>query len=287
MMQSESMNRSIGAGAPVIGNSFSRRAQAAVQAGVLFFSLAGTSMAHTSSTPTLGSYNNIGIEPHLGAQVPLNLKFQDESGQTVTMGSYFDKKPVILSLVYYGCRMMCTLTEYGMVNALKQIPGSIGDQYDILTVSFDPREKSDVAMLNKKTYVGLYGRPSAPQGWHFLVGDVPSIHALTDAVGFHYEYMAEIDLFSHPTGIMILTPTGKVSSYFYGIEYRAQELEAAIIDASNEKIATPGQINARMHNGVAGGANPSSADSATKPQCPAPAMNHPVAPAVTVPAANQ
>ncbi len=287
MMQAASMDRPLGAAGPVFHPGFGRRAKAAAQASVLFFSLAVTVMAHSNSTPALGSYPNVGIEAHLGTQVPLNLKFQDENRQTVTLGSYFDKKPVILSLVYYGCRMMCTLTEYGMVNALKQIPDSIGDQYTIVTVSFDPREKPDVAMLNKKTYVALYGRPSAQHGWHFLVGDVPSIHALTGAVGFHYQYLADIDLFSHPTGIMILTPTGKVSSYFYGIEFRAKDIQTALMDASNEKIATPAEINARMDKGVAGGGATPAVSCPTKPQTTAPTANHLLAPSGSAPEVRQ
>ena len=142
MMQTVNQDRPVGAAAPVLRNEFSRRAKAALQVGVIFLALAGTAMANTNHTPTPGrSGGDIGIHPRLGNQVPLDLKFQDETGQTVTLGSYFEGKPVILSLVYYGCRMMCTLTQYGLVHALKEIPDNIGDQYLVVTVSFDPAGK--------------------------------------------------------------------------------------------------------------------------------------------------
>jgi protein SCO1/2 len=243
------------------------RSKAVLQAGVILFSLAGRALASQNGAPGKNAAGNIGIEQHLGNQVPLDLKFQNEAGQTVTLGSNFDNRPVILSLVYYGCRMMCTLTEYGLVNALKEIPGSIGDQYSVVTVSFDAREKPELAALNKKTYTELYGRPGAQKGWHFLVGSEPSIHALTEAVGWHYQYLADIDLFSHPTGIMVLTPSGRISNYFYGIEFRAQDLRMALEDAAREKIATPETIKARLQNGVAGGGSVPAANDSAKPKC--------------------
>lgn len=230
----------------------------AIQAAVMLLAL--TTAASAKVTPTVTSAaSTVGIEQRLNNQVPLDLKFRDETGQTVILGSYFGRTPVILSLVYYTCPMMCTEEEHGLVNTLRDLQSSVGDQYQVLTVSFDPRERPELAMNQKNIYVGLYGRPGANQGWHFLVGDEASIHALSQAVGFHYQYMPDIDIFSHPTGIMVLTPKGKVASYFYGIQYPAEGLHAALVDAAEEKIASPAEIDRRLQKGVAGGGTPPAA----------------------------
>jgi len=181
----------------------------------------------------------VGIDQRLNNQVPLDLKFRDETGQAVTLGSYFGKKPVILSLVYYSCPMLCTMAENGLLNALRDVKFNLGEQYEVVTVSIDPSETPAMAMGKKAVYVGLYGRPSAKQGWHFLVGDEPSIRALAQAVGFHYNYIPETRQFAHATGIIVLTPQGKVSRYFYGILYPSRDIRLALVEASNEKIGNP------------------------------------------------
>lgn len=162
-----------------------------------------------------------------------------QGGQTVTLSSYFGKKPVILSLVYYTCPMLCTMAENGLLNALRDVTFNIGEQYEVVTVSIDPTETPEMAMGKKAVYVGLYGRPGAKQGWHFLVGDEPSIRALTQAVGYHYNYIPETKQFAHATGIVVLTPQGKVSRYFYGILYPPRDIRLALVEASNEKIGSP------------------------------------------------
>jgi len=167
------------------------------------------------------------------------LKFRDETAQTVTLGSYFGKKPVILSLVYYSCPMLCTMAENGLLNALRDVKFNIGEQFQVVTVSIDPSETPEMAMGKKAVYVGLYGRPGAREGWHFLVGDEPSIRALAQAVGFHYNYIPETKQFAHATGIIVLTPQGKVSRYFYGILYPSRDIRLALVEASNEKIGNP------------------------------------------------
>ena len=181
----------------------------------------------------------VGIDQRLNNQVPLDLKFRDETGQTVTLGSYFGKKPVILSLVYYTCPMLCTMAENGLLNALRDVNFNIGEQFEVVTVSIDPTETPEMAMGKKAVYVGLYGRPGAKQGWHFLVGDEPSIRTLTRAVGFHYNYIPETRQYAHATGIIVLTPQGKVSRYFYGILYPSRDIRLALVEASNEKIGNP------------------------------------------------
>jgi protein SCO1/2 len=262
-----------------VRKGFLRRASVAAEASLFFFGLAMTAKAQDKSEMAPAQSRGVGIEQRLNNQVPLDLKFRDETGQTVTLGSYFGREPVILSLVYYGCRMMCTLTEYGLVNALRDVQFNIGDQYRVVTVSFNPKDDPDVAMAQKTTYTGLYGRPGAKQGWHFLVGDEHSIHALAQAVGFQYKYMPDIDLYDHPTGIMVLTPKGKVASYFYGVQYRAQDIHQALVDASNEKIANPEDMERRLQKGVAGGgASPAVVCPATTSKSTAPLANHPPAP---------
>lgn len=211
----------------------------AAQLGLLFLSVAVVAAAQDNASVTPPQLRGVGIEQRLNNQVPLDLKFRDETGQTVTLGSYFGKKPVILSLVYYSCPMLCTMAENGLLNALRNVKFNIGEQFQVVTVSFDPSETSAMAMGKKAVYVGLYGRPGASEGWHFLVGDEPSIRALTQAVGFHYNYIPETKQFAHATGVMVLTPQGKVSRYFYGIQYPSRDIRLALVEAASEKIGNP------------------------------------------------
>jgi protein SCO1/2 len=181
----------------------------------------------------------VGIDQRLNNQVPLNLKFRDENGQPVILGSFFGKKPVILSLVYYSCPMLCTMAENGLLNALRDVKFNISEQFEVVTVSIDPTESPEMAMGKKAVYVGLYGRPGAKQGWHFLEGDEPSIRALAQAVGFRYNYIPETKQYAHATGIIVLTPQGKVSRYFYGILYPPRDIRLALVEAASEKIGNP------------------------------------------------
>jgi protein SCO1 len=236
-----------------------RRAAKAAQLSLLILSVAVSARAQAPAQPS-----GVGIDLRLNSQVPLDLKFRDETGQTVTLASCFGKKPVILSLVYYSCPMMCTLTEHGLVDALRDVQLSLGRQYEVVTVSFDSRERPEMARRQKATYVGIYGRPGAGDGWHFLVGDQSSIVALAQAVGFRYEYSREIDQFNHPTGIMVLTPQGKVSRYFFGIQYAAQDVRQALVDAAVGKIANPAAMAQMLQKGYAAGGSSPAADGAGK-----------------------
>ena len=225
--------------APIGRMDIVRRVGVAAQLSLFLFSLAVGAAAQDNAAILPQQLRGVGIDQRLNNQVPLDLKFRDETGQTVTLGSYFGKKPVILSLVYYTCPMLCTMAENGLLNALRDVTFNIGEQYEVVTVSIDPTEKPDMAMGKKAVYVGLYGRPGAKQGWHFMVGDEPSIHALAQAVGFHYNYIPETRQFAHATGIIVLTPQGKVSRYFYGILYPARDIRLALIEAASEKIGNP------------------------------------------------
>src|SRR5262249_28900556 len=151
-----------------------------------------------------------------------------EAGQSVRLGDYFDGKPVILVLAYYRCPMLCTQVLNGLVDGLRGVPFNAGEQFRVVTVSFDPREQPELAAAKRESYVESYGRPQATTGWHFLTGGQDSIDRLTRAVGFRYAYDPKLDQFAHASGIMVLTPDGKIARYFYGIRYASRDLRLAL-----------------------------------------------------------
>lgn len=181
---------------------------------------------------------DIGIDQLLNNQVPLDLEFRDETGRTVKLAEYFKDKPVVLSLVYYNCPRLCTQVLNGLLGALKSLPMSPGNEFVNLTVSFDPRETPDLAAAKKSEYLKRYNRPGSEAGWHFLTGDEAAIKALTKAVGFRYIWDSVTKQYGHASGIMILTPQGKLSRYFYGIEYAPRDLRFGVIDASAGKVGS-------------------------------------------------
>lgn len=205
------------------------------------FALRGTA-ATVNSAPAANMpelFRNVGIDQELNHQVPLDLVFRDSTGKDVRLQSYFGQKPVILVLVYYSCPMLCTLVLNNLVHSLKDMKFNLGQQYEVVTVSFDPTETAELAAAKKAVYVTIYNRPGAAAGWHFLTGDEESIEELTQAVGFHYHYEAQIQQYIHATGIMILTPQGRIARYFYGVRYPADSLRLALVEASNGKIGSP------------------------------------------------
>ena len=167
----------------------------------------------------------IRFDQKIGAQIPLGAAFRDETGRSVRLGDYFGRKPVVLVLGYYGCPMLCTLVSNGMVESFHDLKSNVGEQFDVLHVSVSPTEKPELAAAKKREYLRHYGRPGAENGWHFLTGDEPAIHQLADAVGFRYAYDPVAKQYAHPSGFMVLTPRGQVSRYFFGIDFRAEELE--------------------------------------------------------------
>lgn len=175
-------------------------------------------------------------EEHPGGQIPLDLTFKDETGKTVKLGDYFGSKPVVLSLVYFSCPMLCPMTLQGLADSLKQLRFDIGKDYNVLTVSFDPHDTPKVAAQKRAIYLARYGRPKDNSGWHFLTGDQKEIHQLTEAVGFHYVYNPKKKQFAHPTGVVVLTPKGKIGRYFFGIDYSPVDLRLGIVDASHGKV---------------------------------------------------
>lgn len=181
----------------------------------------------------------VGIDQKLGAPLPLDLTFRDERGETVQLQQYFGEKPVILSFVYYECPMLCTQVLNGLLESLRTVSFDVGKQFEIVTVSFDPGETPKLAADKKASYVKQYKRAGAEQGWHFLTGDTASIRQLTQAAGFRYTYDPATDQFAHASGIMVVTPQGKMARYFYGIEYSGRDLRLALVEAAENKIGSP------------------------------------------------
>lgn len=185
---------------------------------------------------------DVSFDQKLNAQLPLDLLFRNENGETVKLGDYFGKKPIVLSLVYYECPMLCTQVLNGMVSAFKVLAFKPGQEFDVITVSFDPREKPALAAAKKKTYIGYLPegkRDSAANGWHFLTGDPESIKRLTDSAGFRYHFDETTNQFAHASAILVATPEGKLARYFYGIEYSPKDLRLGLIEASQNKIGSP------------------------------------------------
>jgi protein SCO1/2 len=182
---------------------------------------------------------NVGFEPQLNAHLPLNLAFRDEAGRHVQLGEYFVQKPVLLALVYYGCPMLCNQTEQGVVGALRMLSFNPGRDYQVVFVSFDPRESPDMAAQKKESAMTHFRRPETASGWHFLTGSKESIDALTQGANFRYSFDQKSNLFAHASGILLLTPDGRISRYFYGVEFPARDIRLGLVDASAGRIGTP------------------------------------------------
>jgi protein SCO1/2 len=179
---------------------------------------------------------NVGIEQHLDGQVPPDLTFVDDTGRTVKLGDYFGTRPLILNLVYYNCTMLCGEALTGLTGAMKMVKFDVGKEFEVVTVSFNPQETPEIAAAKKKDYLARYGRPGAASGWHFLTGPPESINALTKAVGFQYQYDPKIKQYAHATAIMVLTPQGRISRYFYGVDFPPKDLRMGLVEASQGKI---------------------------------------------------
>lgn len=182
--------------------------------------------------------SGVGFEPQLGDNVPLDIELRNEAGETVQLRDYFGKRPVVLSLVYYECPMLCGQVMNGLVRSLRALKYDIGDEYSVLTVSFDPREGPELARQAKETAVGIYSRPGAEDGWHFLTGDETQVRRLADAVGFRYRWDEPTQQYVHGAGIMLLDENGKQTHYFNGIEYPARDIELGLVSASEGDIGT-------------------------------------------------
>src|SRR5688572_7945476 len=198
----------------------------------------GLAQAGEPASAKPGVLARVGIDQRIGEQIPLDLPFTDETGRAVRLGDYFGKRPVILALVYYECPMLCTQVLNGLVSALGVMNFEPGREFDVVAVSFNPKEGPGLASQKKANYLQRYGRPHTAGGWHFLTGPEESIKKLTQAVGFRYEYDADIQQFANGAGIEVLTSHGIISKYFYGIEFSARDIRLGLIEASEERIGT-------------------------------------------------
>jgi len=196
------------------------------------------------STGLPAALRDVGIDQKLDQQLPLELMFKDEAGQSVKLGQYFGQKPVVLAFVYYDCPMLCTQVLNGMLESFRVLPFTIGKEYDVVTISFDPRETPQLAEAKKQKYVGFLPskmQADANAGWHFLTGDAENIKRITDAVGFKYHYDEATKQFAHASGIMVATPQGKLSRYYYGISYSARDLRLGLVESAENKIGGPAE----------------------------------------------
>ncbi len=182
---------------------------------------------------------NVGFEPPLNGQMPLDLAFRDETGRNVQLREYFGQKPVVLAFVYYGCPMLCDQVEQGVVGVLRMLSFNPGRDYEVVFVSFDSRETPQMAAEKKKKALARFRRPETDSGWHFLTGSQESIDAATKAANFRFSFDAKSSLFAHASGVMVLTSDGRISRYFYGVEYPGRDMRLGLVDASSGRIGTP------------------------------------------------
>lgn len=182
--------------------------------------------------------NEVGIDQQLGTQLDLSLEFRDETGASVQLSEYFHKKPVVLVPVYFTCSSLCPMTLNSLMQALRVIQFNAGKDFEVVAFSFAPNESATMAASAKARYVRDYRRPGTAEGFHFLTGDEKSIRALTNNIGFHYTWDNTSRQWAHATGIMVATPQGKLSQYFYGLEYSARDLRFSMIQASQESIGS-------------------------------------------------
>jgi protein SCO1/2 len=204
---------------------------------VLFFTL--TTLRAESVEAQKAVLKKVDFVQKLNAQLPLEASFRDEAGNTVALKQYFGDRPVILVPIYFQCPLLCSETMNGLLRALRSVSFDAGKEFRVVAFSFDPKDTPADALAKKKQTLLRYGRPHAEDGWTFLTGDANAIAALTDRIGFHFAYDDELKQYAHSTGIIVVTPQGKLARYFYGVEYSAKDLRLALIEASHEKIGSP------------------------------------------------
>jgi protein SCO1/2 len=181
----------------------------------------------------------IGLDQRLNAQIPLDLPFHNEAGKAVQLGDYLQDKPVILTLAYFDCPNLCPLVLEGLVKAMRVLRLELGEDFDVVTVSIDPRDTPTTATEAKHNYLKRYGRSHASAGWHFLTGEADAIARLAQTVGFRYTYDPQQQQYAHASGIMVLTPQGRVARYFYGVEFPPRALRLGLVEASQNAIGSP------------------------------------------------
>ena len=203
--------------------------------GLVFALILALALARAHDNTRPAALREVAFDQKLAEQVPLDLSFRDERGNEVRLSDYFGRKPVIVNFVYYKCRDLCPLLLDGLVRSLRALSFDIGNQFAVLTVSFDPHDSAALADAKNKEFLARYARPGAADGWHFLTGTEDSIRKTNRAVGFHYNYDAQTGEFAHATGIVLLTPAGKISRYYYGIDFSPRDLRLGLIEAAEAR----------------------------------------------------
>jgi len=181
---------------------------------------------------------SIGFAPKLDAVIPGTPAFRDETGKEVHLGDYYGKRPVVLAFVYYQCPSLCDELQHGLAGSLKMLSLQPGSDYDVVVLSFDPKDTPEIAAAKKKETMSRYGRPETAAGWHYLSGSQESIAQVTEAANYHFRYDAKNALFAHASGILLLTPAGHISRYFYGVDFSPRDVRLGLVEASAGKIGT-------------------------------------------------
>jgi protein SCO1/2 len=205
-----------------------------VRALSLAAALASASPAFAQERPTL--LRDVGFDQRLDQTVPGDITLRDEAGREVRLRDYYGRRPLVIALVYYECPMLCTMTLNGLVSAMNAIPFDAGREYDVVTVSFEPRETPELAAAKKAAYLKRYARPGGEAGWHFLTGEPADLARLTSALGFRYAWDEERRQYAHPSGVVVLTPDGRIARYLFGIEYAPKDLRFALVEASEGRV---------------------------------------------------
>jgi protein SCO1 len=218
-------------------SSADKRLMVLLAVATLLTGISAFAQTNSATPPTLPG--KVAIAQKLNAQLPMDLMLRDETGRVVRLGQYFNhERPVLLNFMYYRCPMLCPMVMDGIANGLTELRFDIGKEFDVVTVSMDPRDTPEQAAVKKEQYVKRYGRFGAANGWHFLTGPESAIKRLTNTVGFQYAYDIKMDQFAHGTALIAVTPQGRVSRYLYGFEYKARDLRLALVEASAGKIGT-------------------------------------------------
>ena len=204
----------------------------------LFFAITFAAAAALARPPLPPALQGIGIDQHLNAQLPLDTAFRDESGRVTQLGAYFGRRPVLLALVYYTCPMLCNQILTGVAAGLRPLSLRPGRDFDVVAISINPAETPSDAAAKRDFVTRRYSSKAGTGGWHFLVGDQAAIHRVAEAVGFHYRYDPASKMFFHASGVMAVTPQGKLARYFYGVDYEPKDLKLGLIEASNNKIGS-------------------------------------------------
>ena len=181
---------------------------------------------------------DVTFEQRLDTRLPLDARFRDETGREVALGDYFGKRPVVLAFVYYSCPMLCTQVLNGLSSAAKALPFTAGRDFDVVYVSFDPRDTPQAAAEKKRAQLDDYKQTETAGGWHYLTGNEASIRRVTQAAGFAYRWDEPTGQYAHVSGVLVVTPDGRLSRYFYGVEYSPKELRMALVESSEGKVGS-------------------------------------------------